>query len=397
MTTTATSTARTRLFLRVLMLLLGGQIVALCVACKISTGGWNALRVAWVGCDLVFYHRAAIAWLAGCNPYGVRGFVTPPPSLLPALLLTHWTALRASDIFFWTNLALIPAAVWWYARALGLARTERTLLSILSLMLLSTIELIHGGNMDGLIFVCLVLAFTLRGRTASSLAFAFAIGLKLYPAALLAALARRWQWRRTLLVLLWLFVLMLPFVHWWTASIHALAYRQWRFDVRTIAPAGILHLVYGLTSFTGYDSRGTQLTCLSFWVVTLLVALATDRERAVTPWTLARYVPWLVAWPTLVYPYVGVNLLPVPVALAATLARRAWNRAEWMSLAGFLLFAFRLEQFTNLMPVRDYSHYWNIGSAVQASGVILMMFGSCLNTSGGSLEDAHETCQPLSG
>ena len=383
---TSSSTPRLQTLLRSLLLLMGGQLAMLCIACKLSTGHWNAIRLMWAGCDSQFYYYGATYWLSGRNPYDFIGFVTPPPSLaLPALMIkAHLDVQWAAFLFSALTAILVPLSVWRYARVLGLAVRDCFLLVCVSLLFTSTLDLIHNGNMDGLIFACLVAAFTLRSASGGALAMAAGIGLKLYPAALLAVLARHRQWRRILLTAGWLLLLMLPFVHLWSASWHALAYRQSRHDIRSVAPAAILNLL------TGHDGHALRVVCFVFWLGTLLLALYNDHKRTLTPWALARYAPWLMAWPALVFPYAGVNLLPVPIALAARAARRRLLRLEYLSLLGFLLFNLRLEQLTNLLPIPDYKKYWHIAPAIQACGVVLMMLGSCLSVSRESSEDTDE-------
>jgi hypothetical protein len=241
--------------------------------------------------------------------------------------------------------------------------------------------------MDGLMLALMIAAFSVRRRLWGAPWLAFSIGLKLYSIVFLPVALRRRQWRFAALTAATLVAFLLPFHKLWPAALLALVGRDGRYLPGSIAPATLVY------SFLGEVSRARMGLCLLFWAITFGVALYRDHERELSAHTLARYVPWMLSVPALVWSYVGVLALAVLASLVATARRRRLHRAEYCCFAGFLLLGTRVGQVTDYIPLtydfRDHA------AVVQSFGVVLMMIGMCLTpceevSQGEALDEAGE-------
>jgi hypothetical protein len=375
-----------RELLRLVLLVFGGELLALYCARYLSTRDFNVFGMLYLGPDFPFFYEGARAWLSGRDPYTVFGFVTPPPSLLLPALLTHLSGESARRVFFYSNAALIPLTTWWYGRVLRLRTLDQLLFAGCAWLFASTQQCIRGGNMDGLMFALLVAAFSLQRKSAGAMCLAASIGTKLYSVILFPVLLRRRQWRFAAIAAIALLLLMLPLVHLWPSAIRALQSRDMRLTQRSISPAALFLFLTG-----SYGAAG-RWVCLAFWLLTLFLALYNDRERELTPQTAGRYVPWMFAWPALVFSYVGVIALAALGGLLSTAQKRPLRRSEYLVFVGFLVFGIQLECFTNLMPLaQDRFVFFRILSAViQSCGVVFMMLGTCLTVTGSAQESYDE-------
>lgn len=387
--TPATARYRTSELLRIVLLVFGGQIAVLYCMHFLFVSGGPVFGAFFQSFDFVYFHNGARAWLAGRDPYTSFGFVTPPLSLVIPALLARLTLARATFIFLCLNVVVVPLALWWYACALKLHLQERVLLMLCGVLFISAQESVRGGNMDGLMLALLIAAFSVRRRLGGAVWLAVSIALKLYSVILLPVAVRRRQWNFAGCTLLALLVLLLPFFHLWPSAIHALFARDSRFLQVSIAPPMLLYSLLGNFSSTG------KRICVAFWLITFCWVLCTDHERELTPATMARYVPWMLAWPALVFSYEGVLALTVLAALLATAQQRPLRRAEYTCFAGFLLLGIHVEQVTNLLPLTGTSYvlFRNHAAVIQSLGVVLMMLGTCLSSCGrreGELDEAGE-------
>lgn len=365
------SRQRVNSLLRIVLLVFGAQILILYVVHFLYARGTSVFREFYDGYDFAFFHSAAVAWRSGHNPYQVYGFVTPPPSLIIPSLLAGLSEARATFLFLCLNMALVPLSLWWYGSVLGLRVRERVLLMVTASLFISTQECIRGGNMDGLMFALLVSAFSVRRRLTGSLPLAASVVIKLYSIIYLPVALRRRQWAFSALTIATVLLLLLPFHHLWPSAIHALVSRNARYLFLSISPATIVF------SLSGGASRVGNVICLTFWASTFLVALCRDEEKSLSPHTLARYVPWMLALPSLVFSYVGVLALAVLASLLATASRRPLRKAEYCCFTGFLLLGIHTAHVTNLLPL-PYDTY-HLAGLVQSAGVILMIVGTCLS------------------
>jgi hypothetical protein len=377
------------MLLRIVLLVFGGQIVVFFALHALFPTGSSVFGVFVDGWDYHYFYQAAQAWLAGSDPYhSVFGFVTPPFSLTVPLLLAHFSPDRAAFLFCCCNLVLVPVALWWYATALRLPLQARMLLLLSATLFISAHECVHGGNMDGLMFALLVAEFSVRRRVAGSFWLGASLVTKVYSVIFLLVALRKRQWRFAAFSVIGGFVLLLPFHGLWGSALHALMGRSVRYLQFSIAPAT---LVYALR---GGITRGGSMLCSAFWVATLAIVLYRDHDRELSPGTLARYVPWMLAYPALVFSYVGVLALAVLASLVATAHGRPLHRAEQCTFAGFLLLGIHVEHATNLLPLgyETYHFFRTHAAVIQSFGVVLMILGTCFSpcreASEGDLQDA---------
>ena len=334
------------MLLRIVLLVFGGQIVVFFALHALFPTGSSVFGVFVDGWDYHYFYQAAHAWLAGSDPYrSVFGFVTPPFSMTVPLLLAHFSPDRAALFFRGFNLVLVPVSLWWYATALRLQLQAADTSLLSATLFISAHECVHGGNMDGMMFALLVAAFSVRRRLCG-IALAWRqpgdqglLGHFFACRSKEAAVALRRIQRDAG------FVLLLPFHGLWGSALHALMGRSARYLQFSIAPAT---LVYALR---GGITPGGSLLCSAFWVATLAIVLYRDHDRELSPGTLARYIPWMLAYPALVFSYVGVLALAVLASLVATAHRRPLHRAEQCVFVGFLLLGIHVEHATNLLSL----------------------------------------------
>ena len=342
--------------------------------------------------DIAFFRDGARIWLTGGNPYLMNGFVTPPPSLLFSLPLVPWSRPLADHLLLAANILLLAWAMRRYAAALGLRLRDQALLLLAAALFFSTQESVREGNLDVLMFALLVLAFTARSD-GGAISLGASIGVKAYSAVFLPVMLRLRQWRMAALTVATVGGLMLPFYHLWLPAYHALQFRGGRVWGLSIAPASLV------LPFLGGDARREAVAgwlLMELLVASFFIALLRDRSRRVTPQTLARYAPWMLSAPSLVFSYVGVQALPVLALLLATARRRTLRRAEWCTFLGFLLLGMHLERIVCAMPVTDLvlRQIRDHGAMVQALGVVLMILGTTLTPCGE--DDRHAARMPNS-
>ncbi len=330
--------------------------------------------------DIAFFRDGARVWLMGGNPYLMNGFVTPPPSLLFSLPLVPWSRPLVDHLLLAANILLLAWALRRYSAALGLRLRDQALVLLAAAIFFSTQESVREGNLDVLMLCLLVVAFTARGD-GGAIALGASIGVKAYSAVFLPVLLRLRQWRAAALTVATVGVLMLPFYQLWLTAYHALQFRGGRVWGISIAPASLV------LPFLGGDARREIVASwllMELLVASFLIALLRDRSRRVTPQTLARYAPWMLSAPSLVFSYVGVQALPVLAFLLATARRRALRSAEWCTFSGFLLLGIHMERIVCTLPVAEtvLRQIRDHAAMVQALGVVLMIVGSALTPCG---------------
>jgi hypothetical protein len=363
---------RTDELFRILLCVFGAQAIALGWRHFTDHPAGSPLSIPlFHGSDFTIFFDGARAWLAGQDPYAVNGFVTPPLSLVLPALLSRFSQERATLVFLICNLAILAVALWLYSKP-RMAKREQVLFLLVATLFLPAQWCVHGGNMDGLMLVLLMAAFSARQTTGRALLLAASVGLKLYSIILLPVFLRRRQWRDAFFTVGALLLILLPFHHLWPSALHALSSRGNRFGYGSISPSAIVYALGGIRPVV-YKGIG-----LAFWLITFCWALYRDEERSSSSATLTRYVPWMFAWPALVFPYVGVLALLVLASLMETAQRRSLNRSEYTCFLGFLLLGIHLDRIVIQMPVTQLSDI--VCHCIQPFGVVLMMLGTCLGT-----------------
>jgi hypothetical protein len=362
--------------LGLVFLVFGAQVALLLAARLFHWGGhpsWIWVQVT----DLAFFRDGARVWLSAGNPYGINGFVTPPPSLLFSAPLTALHRPLADHAFIFANVLLLVWSLRRYAAAVGFALREQMLFLLAATIFYSTQESVREGNLDVLMLALLVLAFTTRDSSRGAVALGASFGAKFYSALFLPVMLRFRQWRSLGVAVLTFCLLLLPFHRIWIPAYHALIFRGGRFRSISIAPASLVYPLLGGNA--KIESLATMLL-YEFVAITFLVALIRDRSQRPSPRTLGRYAPWMLAIPSLVFSYVGVQALPVLAVLLEAARRRPLRRSEWCTLAGFLLLGIHAETIVCALPVAfDTFQFWRMHAAmIQSAGVVLMIVGSCL-------------------
>ena len=375
--------------LRIVLLVFGGQIFILAAVYLLLMREGSSSGLLAQTFDFGYFYNGARAWLAGRDPYREFGFITPPPSLLIPSLFARLSLARATTVFLVCNLVLIPLALWWYAGALRLPLRERALFLIASALFISAQQSVRGGNMDGLMLVLLIAAFSVRRRLWGAPWLAASITLKLYSIILVPVALRRRQWSFAAFTALAALLLLLPFHGLWRPSVHALLARNGGYSPASISPAPLFAMLQGDVSRSGSHLY------MVFWVVTFFLALYRDSSRELSPHALARYVPWMLALPALVFSYVGVLATAVLASLLATAHRRPLRRAEQCVFLGFLLLGIHVERVTDVLPLTydTYLFFRMHAAVIQSCGVVLMIIGTCFSPCGEAAEGdpQHET------
>lgn len=147
--------------------------------------------------DFAHYHRAARATLDGESPYSVRGFLYPPPALLPVLPLATLDETAARRWWFSISQLLLltsALAVW---RKLGGGVLAATAVVVVWSLTGTVAENLVLGQINPILLI-LITAAMVAPVVAASRSTAFvgaAAAIKIWPGLLLAAplLQRRWR------------------------------------------------------------------------------------------------------------------------------------------------------------------------------------------------------------
>ncbi len=302
---------------RIVLLVFAGQFLVVCFAHLFFQSGQHIHTLFRLGDDYRYFNDAARQWLAGRNPYAIQDFVTPPPSVIPAALLARMSLAHARAIFEVLNVVLIAVGLWGYGRALGLVVRERIYLLLVAATFVSSWEAVQGGNLDGLMLAGLLFAFAARRTWARALFLGATIVLKIYSGVLLLVAARRRRFSLIGGAVVVAAASLLPFARWLPAMVHALTYRAGRAQwIGNISPSALFAL--------GMNADTVAIATWLFWIATLAWALWHDGDTKFTAETLARYAPWMMAAPALVFSYTGVLALPVFAWLLLRARTQTW-------------------------------------------------------------------------
>lgn len=147
--------------------------------------------------DFAHYHQAARATLEGESPYSVRGFLYPPPALLPVLPLAGMDAPTARRWWFTiSQVALLAAALAVWRRLGGSALAATAVIAVWSLCGTVAENLVLGQINPILLLLIAAAAAVPAAAGSRSAAFAgAAAAVKIWPGLLLVepALQRRWR------------------------------------------------------------------------------------------------------------------------------------------------------------------------------------------------------------
>jgi hypothetical protein len=282
------------------------------------------------GLDFYDFMVAANDWMSGRNPYLNVRFNKPPVTLLLGVALHPLGTLLATYVFFFANIAIVGAALWWIGRRLGLGRAERWLLLAIASMYYPFHFLVERGNLDGLMLGLTAVFLCSENRVLRAVALALSINLKVYTGLLLVPLVVR-RWREAAAVVVVSLLMVLPFARLVLTSIQMIRVRGVLLATsENLSPGGFLARI-------GQHHPGLRMAYSLVWLASYGAMMYRRRGQSFA--TLAVLsLAWMVALPVTVISYTGVMLLPVLVlriwemALAETLS---W--VDKLFLAGFLL------------------------------------------------------------
>jgi hypothetical protein len=163
-------------------------------------GGRNVVaasaRVGRGPSDFEHYYRAARATIEGESPYSVRGFLYPPPALLPVLPLAAWDEATARRSWFWISQLLLAAAAVSVWRWLG-GGAPATLAVVLAWSLTGTVaENLVLGQINPVLLILVTAAMVAPAAASRSAALVGAAGaIKIWPGLLLVEPLMRRRWR----------------------------------------------------------------------------------------------------------------------------------------------------------------------------------------------------------
>ncbi|MDE3103955.1 MAG: DUF2029 domain-containing protein [Acidobacteriota bacterium] len=362
-----------------IFLLLFAQIVALILLSFLFQQGvqliWDPF---YFGLDFKDFYRGFVLWIHGQNPmddFVLSYRLTKPPFSLAAGGLFAWTSFgRASVLFFLLNLGLVGWSVDRYARELAMLRRSRQLLLLIAAIYYPVYFLVERGNLDGLMLALVVLAFTAQNRLVRTVALGASIGMKLYTGVLAAVWAYQRKWRAALAAVAAAVVLQLPFYRLFVTVHRTVDDRFATIDLRqNMSPGSLLTLGY-MMFHPELNMRVVNLTLVTIWLLTLGWKVWRSR-RWETPRDWVLYLPWLVAYPALVYPYTGVFLLLVLAYVVQESRGRKLRDCDQLLLAGFLLTG--VQSFGWTHALEPLSHGFMVVHLLNAIGTTLMLLGAC--------------------
>lgn len=301
-----------------------------------------------LGYDLKDYLEAATSLSAGVDPYLIPRFVTPPGSLLHAVLLNLLPFTTSRLIFMAVNVVVLVCGVAIASRATQAPRWAWVATGAFLLMSAPAQMLIERGNADGLVFLALAVALFTAYRPVSAAAIVYAVFVKVYAVLLVPFLVVRGRWRFAA----WLFafmalaiVLSYGLLPEYLPSLLTRVGRE-RFD-QNISPHGALALVGGGSLFYVYAVAYVIINAVVDW---RLLRRGTS-EKA----TYAIGAGWLIPmlfFPQVVYLYSAVILVLLFIALDAfdgVLSQ--WQRVSLATMQALVMFpaiAFTSVTRTNL-------------------------------------------------
>ena len=189
-------------------------------------------------------------------------------------------------------------------------------------------------------------------------------------------LRRRRYWKLVLGALLVAVVLQLPFLHllpsFWAAVLGRSKYIQ---SIENISPAIFVWMFQKLLVLLfAHGIPAWKLIYLLLWAGTLAYRLRRDRDEDISM-SWPGYVPWMISYPTSVFPYTGLLVL----ALLALIAGKCQNRLpllpEKFIVTGATLLGFQATAWATALAFlgREVPKV----HLVCAAGSLLILIGAC--------------------
>lgn len=352
---------------RLLLILFVGQIAVYLMASLVFDYGELRLGGFGVGDDYQFFCNAAHYWLSGVSPYREHFYVTPPPAMLPAALLHRFPMATAHLIFNLITLPLLLLGLWKYGKAMALTRRSRVLYLAIAATFPPLWMTLNGGNVDGLMLILLLFAYSARRKITRAILLACSIVVKVYSALMVVVLLRKKDFAAIGLVTAACLLALLPFWHLWPEMIQVLLSRSQRQNINfTISPAEIFFFLFRFLGPVVW-----KVLYAMFWIGTFAYTLARRGDSADAE-GLAVFAPWMVSAPLLVFSYAGIIALPALALVLRTFQDRPLRRPEWLMVVGFILLGFHPEFVAN---------YWTLSFLTFAFLRAVVTATGCLGTS----------------
>jgi hypothetical protein len=371
-----------RLYLRVVLIALVLQQAALNVVALLRQADITYLKRFFLGYDYANAYQATQVWLAGGDPWTVRGFVWLPLSLVLNAPLARLGLEAAALVVFIVNLGVVCLSVERFLAGLGLARRAPEFLVIL-LLYYPFYHLLDRGTPDGLVMALLILfAVSLENRKegrAGVLLFA-AFGLTAYPALLLLPLVFMGRWR----VLAGFAAAggiagaLMP--ETWIQLLQALFRGATEFNP-VLDPVSVfvpfLFLAERIKGLSGLDLHGPfeQLARIT-WLATLALAVIADLRRfgwrgraggeGEMPTHLLLYLPWMMSFPGTVRADTLILCVPLLAVFVRLSEKGRFPPGVGLFLAAWLLSGVQAGAWRQVFGIA-----W--GGGLNALGILLLL------------------------
>lgn len=321
------------------------------------------------GLDYYDFYRAATDWLHQIDPYLRGRLYTPPSSILVGLAFSWLPFPLAAFLVLLLNIGLVYLSLKALSRQFGLSRANERALIGITFTFYPFYFLVERGNLDGIMLALLVFGFASRRTAVRALMLGASVAVKIYSGLLFALmLLRKRNWNVVSGGALVFLILQLPFIYLVRSFVEAIAGRTdlLRLD-ENISPAVVVSVLFG-------GMGPWKLVFLLLWLGTLLYRVSRDRgENMAQMWPV--YVPWMISFPTLVYPYSGVLALALVALIAGECQRRQPRNSEKMVLVGFGLLGFQAVAWTTLLL--GTTHNPSAIHMTCAIGTLFMIAGAC--------------------
>lgn len=285
----------------------------------------------FLGYDFGDFFCAASSRLIGGQPYrDCAWFISPPPSMLHAMLLHPLGQTGAARVFFFINIASVAGASLFLLWRLGADR-RMSVLALIAIALSGPFAfLLERGNTDGLVFVALVVTLCADRGLIAGAALAFAVAIKVYPLLLGPALLYRHRLPFVLGGAVVVVAMSLPVLDLWPSFAEPLLGRSNLIHVRdNVSFFALLYTLSALISDASWKPLLIGGTIL--YAALMVAALIMDwrlRERldpSQRALLLASWTVPMVAFPPVVYAYSAIILF-IPLLAAETSSHHAMAR-----------------------------------------------------------------------
>ncbi|MBN1403443.1 MAG: DUF2029 domain-containing protein [Opitutales bacterium] len=345
-----------------------GQLMALILASFIFQIGIVFVVRFYFGLDYREFHYAAHEWMHNVDPYTRGVLFTPPSSLLVGLMFGWLPFESARFMMFILNIALLFLALRCLVIQFELSRINERFLYGIALLFYPCYFLVERGNLDGIMFALIVMGFASSHHMVKSVCLGASLAVKVYSGLIFLVLFRKRKWKVASIGVLVFILLQIPFAKLFPHFVSSVLGRTGliRLD-ENISPATLFSIVIG-------GLWQWKVVFIAFWFGTLAYRMVKDKSKDVSKtWTL--YIPWMISFPVLVYPYSGVLALALIARIASACQTRLMTRAESLIVAGFCLLGFQAVAWTYFLGI--ITPYAPVSHLICALGNLFMIIGAC--------------------